>query len=490
MNGLATQMQGSLPAQVQRPLYDRKCLSPGIVHIGVGNFHRAHQSWYLHRLMQQGLAQDWAIIGAGVRSYDRDMRAKLAKQDYLSTLFQLDPGGRSAEIVGSMIGYAEVEDGNGPLIAQMAKQEIRIVSLTVTEGGYYTDPVSKLFNAKHPDIVQDAETPQRPSTAFGAIVAALKLRRERGLGPFTLQSCDNLQGNGTVLRQAVVSLARLTDPGLADWIDTNCSFPNSMVDCIVPATGPKEFGLGNELGLEDTAPVSHENFRQWVIEDDFCAGRPDWDKAGATFSQDVHGFEIQKIRILNGGHQIIASAAELLGIETVAQAMADDTVREFFFKVERDEVLPCVRAVPGMSPQDYLKLTARRFANPAMADTIRRIAFDGSSRHPGFILPTVRDALASGTPVDGLALVEATWARMCLGLREDGSRIAANDPVWPQLCARAKAARDRPKRWLEMREVYGDLGDVAQFANTFERWLHRLYKDGVEATVGQYLKGT
>ena len=261
-----------------------------------------------------------------------------------------------------------------------------------------------------------------------------------------------------------------------------------MVDCIVPATGPKEFGLANELGLEDTAPVSHENFRQWVIEDDFCAGRPDWDKVGATFSQDVHGFEIQKIRVLNGGHQIIASAAELLGFETVAQAMADDTVREFFFKVERDEVLPCVRPVPGMSPQDYLKLTARRFANPAMADTIRRIAFDGSSRHPGFILPTVRDALVSGTPVDGLALVEATWARMCLGLREDGSRVAANDPVWPQLCARAKAARDRPKRWLEMREVYGDLGDVAQFANTFERWLHRLYKDGVEATVGQYRK--
>jgi mannitol 2-dehydrogenase len=248
------------------------------------------------------------------------MRSRLVKQDYLTTLIELDPSGTSAEIVGSMIGYVAVEESNRPLIEQMAAREIRIVSLTVTEGGYYLDPVSKAFDKSHPDIVQDAAAPETPRTAFGAIVAALKIRRDNGTGPFTVQSCDNLQGNGNILRQTVVSLARLSDRGLADWINTNCSFPNSMVDCIVPATGPNERALAKDMGLADAAPVTHENFRQWVIEDDFCAGRPDWDKVGATFSNDVHGFEAQKIRILNAGHQILAAAAEIMGVETVAQA--------------------------------------------------------------------------------------------------------------------------------------------------------------------------
>lgn len=464
-------------------------LTPGIVHIGVGNFHRAHQSWYLQRLMQQGLAHDWAIIGAGVRPYDSDMRSRLVKQDYLTTLIELDPSGTSAEIVGSMIGYVAVEESNRPLIEQMAAREIRIVSLTVTEGGYYLDPVSKAFDKSHPDIVQDAATPETPRTAFGAIVAALKIRRDNGTGPFTVQSCDNLQGNGNILRQTVVSLARLSDRGLADWINTNCSFPNSMVDCIVPATGPNERALAKDMGLADAAPVTHENFRQWVIEDDFCAGRPDWDKVGATFSNDVHGFEAQKIRILNAGHQILAAAAEIMGVETVAQAMSHETIHAFFEKVEREEILPCVAAVPGMTPQNYLALAVRRFKNPAVVDTIRRIAFDGASRHPGFVLPTVRDALASGFPIEGLALVEATWARMCLGTREDGSKIAPNDPIWEQLTTQATEARTTPKRWLEMRNVYGDLASVPRFADAFERWLGKIYKDGVDSALCQYLKG-
>jgi mannitol 2-dehydrogenase len=321
MSVLVRNTLDDLPECVQRPLYDSDHLTPGIVHIGVRNFHRAHQSWYLHRLMQQGHAQDWASIGAGVRPYDNDMRSKPMKQDYMTTLIELDPSGATAEGVGSMIGYVAVENGSRPLIDQMAARQIRIVSLTVTEGGYYLDPVSKGFDSDHPDIQHDAANSEPPQTAFGAIVAALKLRRDSGTGPFTVQSCDNLQGSGIILLQSVVSLARLSDPGLADWINSNCSFPNSMVDCIVPATSPNELAMARDLGITDAAPVTHENFRQWVIEDDFCAGRPDWDKVGATFVGDVHGFEAQKIRILNAGHQIIAAAAEIMGIETVAQAM-------------------------------------------------------------------------------------------------------------------------------------------------------------------------
>jgi len=478
-----------VPDPILRPLYDRASLTPGILHIGVGNFHRAHQSWYLHRLMQEGHAHDWAIIGAGVRPYDDEMRGKLAVQDYLTTLIALDPAGRSGEVVGSMIDYLPVEKGNGPVIAQLADPAIRIVSLTVTEGGYYIDPVTKGFDARHPDILHDAANPERPGTAFGAIVAALKLRRRSGVGPLTGQSCDNLQGNGAIMRQTVVSLARLSDPDLAEWIDANCSFPNSMVDCIVPATGPKEIALVRSFGIDDAVPVSHENFRQWVIEDDFCAGRPDWDRVGAIFSNNVHGYESQKIRILNAGHQIVANAAEVLAIETISQAMETENIRKTLHKVEMEEIVPHVTPVPGMTPQDYVDLVERRFANPAIVDTVRRVAFDGSSRHPGFILPTVRDALAAGASIEGLALAEAAWARMCAGVRDDGSLIAPNDPRWDALTAQAVKARTAPKRWLEMEDIYGDLGKASRFADAFEYWLRRICRDGMNATLHHYLTG-
>lgn len=479
----------ALPAGIKGPTYDRSALSPGIVHIGLGNFHRAHQAWYLHRLMQQGLALDWAILGAGVRPHDGEMRSKLAAQDYLTTLIELDPAGVSAEIVGSMIGFVPVEEDNAALIAQLADPVIRIVSLTVTEGGYYIDPASGSFDAQHPDIAHDAAHPESPRTAFGAIVAALKLRRGQGVGPLTCQSCDNLQGNGRVLRQAVVSLARLSDPDLADWIDGNCTFPDSMVDCIVPASGPKERELARGLGIDDAVPVTHENFRQWVIEDDFCAGRPDWNRAGATFSDNVRGYETQKIRILNAGHQIIAAAAEVLGIETVSAAMQHDALHAFFREVALKEIAPHVASVPGMTPAQYVELVDRRFANPAIVDTVRRIAYDGSSRHPGFVLPTVQDALEGGAPLKGLALVEATWARMCEGSREDGSAIEPNDPHWGRLQAQARQAREAPRRWLEMRDIYGDLAEQPRFAEAFARWLIVIERDGIECAIRGYLEG-
>lgn len=479
-----------LPSTIKRPAYDRTMLRPGIVHIGLGNFHRAHQAWYVHRLMQQGLAKDWAIIGAGVRPNDAKMREKLAKQDYLTTLIELDPSGTSAEIVGSIVGYVPVQDGHHALISQMAAPEIRIVSLTITEGGYYIDPATGLFDDTHIDIKHDAANPESPITAFGAIVASLKRRRREGSGPFTLQSCDNLQGNGSILRQTVVSLARLSDPDLSEWIDAECCFPNSMVDCIVPATGDREHALVQALGINDLATVTHENFRQWVIEDEFCNGRPDWDLVGATFSDNVCGYEAQKIRILNAGHQLIANASELLGIVTVAEAMSHEPLHAFFRKVALDEIAPLVDPVPDMTPEAYVDLIDNRFANPAIFDTIRRVAFDGSSRHPGFVLPSVRDALARGTKLEGLAMAEALWARMCLGQRENGSTIKPNDPIWDYLTEHAKTAAKTPRAWLEMRDLYGDLADQNRFVAAFEAAYLTIRKGGVEGALNTYLKGT
>jgi mannitol 2-dehydrogenase len=401
----------------------------------------------------------------------------------------LSPEEVSAEVIGSMIDYVEIADGNGPLITQMADPAIRIVALTVTEGGYYIDPATKSFDTNHPDMIHDAANPDEPRTAFGAMISALKIRRDQDIGPFTGQSCDNLQGNGEILRQTVVSLATMSDPGLADWIDTHCTFPNSMVDSIAPATGTAELDLVRELGVEDNAPVTHENFRQWVIEDRFCAGRPDWDLVGATFTDLVHDYEAMKIRILNAGHQVIANSGELLSVETISGCMEHPLINALLRKVELEEIVPHVKPVPGMELADYVDLIATRFSNPKIVDTTRRVAFDGSSRHTGFVLPILRDGLAEGTSVTGLALVEAIWARMCEGTREDGSAIEPNDPFWEDLTNAAAVSRKTPRAWLDQRQYYGNLASESRFADAFENWLGMIWAEGLTATLETYLNG-
>ncbi|MCB9957421.1 MAG: mannitol dehydrogenase family protein [Rhodospirillaceae bacterium] len=488
---LANATLKDLPAGIRTPGYDRSRLTPGIVHIGVGNFHRAHQSWYLHRLFEMGSNLDWAIVGAGVRPPDAQMRERLAAQDYLYTLIELDPNGKSAEVVGSMVDFVPVEEGNGPLIGRMADPATRIVTLTVTEGGYYIRPDTKQFDADHPDIRHDAANPDTPRTAFGAMVAALRLRLNRGLGPFTGLSCDNLQGNGNTLRQAVVSLARMSDPAFAEWIEATCTFPNSMVDCIVPATGAKELELARQFGIDDAAPVTHENFRQWVIEDAFCAGRPDLGKAGATLAADVHDFEKMKLRLLNGGHQVIATSGEILGIKTISDTMAHPKIHGLFRKVAEEEISPHVAAVPGFTPAEYIDLIERRFANPEIVDTTRRVAFDGSSRQPGFVIPSIRDGIAAGTPTAGLALVSAIWARYCFGRREDGSMVEPNDPNWEFLTETAKKAAKMPALWLKMPGIYGDVALHEPFVTAFGAWLDQIHRDGLVAAIDTYLaRGT
>lgn len=478
----------NMPDGVLVPAYDRNALSPGIVHIGLGNFHRAHQAWYLHRLMQAGLAHDWAIIGAGVRAPDAMMREKLLDQDCLTTLITLDADRSLAEVTGPMIDFLPIDETNAPLIKAMCDPAIRIVSLTVTEGGYYRDASGKL-DVNHPDIQHDAAHPEKPRTAFGAIVAAYKFRRETGHLPFTGQCCDNLQNNGDVLRETVVGLARLSDPDLADWIDTSATFPNAMVDCIVPATGDAERALVRDLGIADAAPVTHEDFRQWVIEDDFCAGRPPWQEVGVTLTANVHAFEAMKIRMLNAGHQVLANVGELLGMPTIAACMADPTIAAFFRKVEEVGIAPYVDPVPNMAPLDYLDLISRRFANPKIHDTTRRVAFDGSSRHTGFVLPILRDALEQGGEIDGLALTEALWARMCAGTREDGSDIQPNDPHWADLNAAALAARDNPQIWLDQQSIYGELGQDSRFSPAFCDWLARIWENGSRQTLESFNGG-
>ncbi|CUI33389.1 mannitol dehydrogenase family protein [Cognatishimia activa] len=477
-----------LPESVDLPSYDRATLHPGIVHIGLGNFHRAHQAWYIHRLMQEGLAKDWAIIGASVRQQDQTMRDRLIAQDCLTTLIELSPKGRSAEIIGSMIDYLPIEKDHSALIAKMSDPDIRIVSLTITEGGYFISANKGGLDTDHPDIRHDIANPGSPRTVFGAIVAALDKRRQSGVGPITVLSCDNLRGNGDITRSAVTGLAKRIDPDLGNWISEQCSFPNSMVDCIVPATGPSELALAHGFGIDDAAPVTHENYRQWVIEDDFCVGRPELEHVGVIITPDVEAYEAMKIRILNAGHQVLANVGELLGLETIADCMAHPVVSRFFHKIEQEEIAPYVSAVPGMTPPKYVQLVAQRFSNPAIQDTTRRVAFDGSSRHSEFLLPIIRDALNAGGSIEGLALVEALWARMCAGTRDDGTDIFENDPDWARLTEVAQQSAQRPITWLEQSHIYGNLVEHPSFAPAFCSWLDRIWSEGSVAALQAYLR--
>ena len=262
-----------------------------------------------------------------------------------------------------------------------------------------------------------------------------------------------------------------------------------MVDCIVPSTGPKETGLVESLGIEDAAPVTHENFRQWVVEDDFCAGRPDWDKVGAKFTENVHAFEKMKIRILNGGHQLISNAGEVISVEYISECMEHELIGAYFRKVARMEIAPHVDQVPGMTPLSYVDMIDRRFSNPEITDTVRRVASDGSSRQTGFVVPTVQDALIKNAPIAGLALSQAIWARMCEGTREDGSPIEPNDSKWAKLNRAAKSAKSHPPEWLGQRDLYGDLADNGVFRSSFQRWLTTIWSEGLESALGAYLQG-
>ncbi|HOZ33004.1 MAG TPA: mannitol dehydrogenase family protein [Tabrizicola sp.] len=469
------------------PAYDRSRLTPGIVHIGLGNFHRAHMAVYLDDLFARGLGHDWAIIGAGVREGDARMRDALKAQDCLSTVIELDPAGRSARRIGSMIDFVPVDPDNAALIAAMTRPEIRIVSLTVTEGGYFIDPATGRFDPRAPEIAHDGANPATPGTAFGAIVAALRARKSAGIPPFTVMSCDNLPGNGHVTQAAVIGTARLSDPALADWIQANVAFPNGMVDRITPATGPRERDMAAAFGLVDPVPVTCEPFRQWVLEDNFPQGRPPLEAVGVTLTPHVHAFEMMKIRILNGGHATIAYPGGLMDIEYVHQAMAHPLILGFLNKVETEEIIPYVPPVPDTDIADYYRLIVQRFSNPEVADTERRLCLDGSNRQPKFIIPSLRDALAAGGKIEGLALVSALWCRYCYGTTDSGTPIPANDPNWDYLQAQSKAAKETPVVWLQMKPIYGDLNRDLRFVAAFTRALNALWDRGTAAVLRDYI---
>lgn len=486
---LALDALGRLPPGVARPSYRRDDLSAGILHFGVGNFHRAHQAVYLDTLFNAGRGRDWAIVGAGVLAADTAGREKLAAQDFLTTVVEQDEGHMAARVTGAMIDYLPPGDA-AAIVERLADPAIRIVSMTITEGGYFIDPASGVFDPGHPDIVADAQRHATPKTVFGLILAGLMRRRAEGAAPFTVMSCDNIPGNGHVTEDAVAGLAALVDPALSRWVREAVAFPNAMVDRITPATTDRERQiLADGFGLEDAWPVFCEPFRQWVLEDDFPSGRPPLEEAGVTFVADVAPWELMKIRILNGGHAAIAYPAALMDIHFVHEAMAEPLIRGFLDRLEREEIIPIVPPVPDTDLDAYFSLVERRFSNPKIGDTIQRLCLDGSNRQPKFILPSAADRLKAGLPVAGLSLVSALWCRYCAGTTDSGRAIPPNDASAERLKEAALRARRDPAAFLALSDIFGDTGASPVFAAAFARNLNSIWDKGVRGTLQDYLAG-
>ncbi|EJJ27816.1 mannitol dehydrogenase family protein [Rhizobium sp. CF142] len=483
---LATLAEAAKTAAI--PAYERASLKAGIVHFGVGNFHRAHQAIYLDDLFNAGSDHDWAIIGAGVLPSDAAMRDKLAAQDFLTTVVEQDNNKTAARVTGPMIDILPVGEP-AVIIAKLADPEIRIVSMTITEGGYFIDASGK-FNPAHPAIAADGQNPATPKTVFGLIVAGLRARKDKGIEPFTVMSCDNIPHNGVVTANAIVGTAKLSDPAFADWIKANVSFPNGMVDRITPATSQREIDfLKDNFGIEDNWPVYCEEFKQWVLEDKFPTGRPALEKVGVTFVPDVTPYEHMKIRILNGGHATIAYPAALMDIHFVHEAMENDLIRAFLAKLENEEIIPIVPPVPDTSLADYFKLIERRFLNPKIADTIPRLAQDGSNRQPKFILPSTLDNLRQGRDVVGLALVSALWCRYFFGKSDSGKDIVFNDASAERLHEAAVKAKDDPAAFLVFDDIFGEVAKSDLFRKRFTHALKTLWEKGTKETLQLYLDG-
>ncbi|MGY1632012.1 mannitol dehydrogenase family protein [Geodermatophilus sp. SYSU D01186] len=475
----------SLAGTVSVPTYDRSRLRAGIVHLGVGAFHRSHQAMYLDRLLERGEAEEWAICGVGVLPSDRRMAEVMAAQDGLYTLVVKHPDGSlEARVVGSIVEYLLAPDDPDAVVEKMAAETTRIVSLTVTEGGYNVDPVTGEFDASDPGVVHDLRPGAAPATSFGLVVEALVRRRDRGLPPFTVVSCDNIQHNGDVARRSFAAYAALRDPDLGTWVDREVPFPNSMVDRITPATTDDDRAeVARRFGVEDGWPVVCEPFTQWVVEDRFGLGRPPLEDAGVQVVEDVDPYERMKLRLLNAGHQGLAYLGRLAGYRLVHDAAQDPLFRRFLLGYMEEEATPTLLPVPGIDLDEYRHSLIERFSNPHIRDTLARLAFDGSERLPKWLLPVVRDNLAAGGEVRRSAAIVAGWARYSEGVDEDGQPIEIADRRRDTLAASARRQRQDPLAFVADRELFGDLVDDERFASAYLAALTSLHERGARATL-------
>jgi mannitol 2-dehydrogenase len=448
------------------PRYDRDRLAPRLVHIGVGGFHRAHLAAYAQELAAAG--GDWGIVGLGLLEQDERMAATLHAQDCLYTLIEKGPGPPSAAVVGSITRYVHAPPGHDVAVAELiASPATSIVSLTVTEAGYAEPP---------------AEQVAAGASTFDRLAGALAVRRERGAGPLTILSCDNLPGNGDAARRATLSAAARAGGAVATWVQESCTFPNSMVDRITPVTADADREwLRATTGIEDRWPVVAEPFRQWVMEDDFAAGRPPWDDVGAVFTDRIHDWERYKLRFLNAGHSCIAYLCALGHVTFVHEAMAIPAIRTFLEEFLRSEAMPTVVEIPGHPREPYISSVIERFANPGMHDQIARLCVDGTAKFATFVMPTVAGQLETGGSVERAATALAGWARY-LGVVAPAAQ--AFDASGDAARRHGAAALADPVAFLEFDAVFPpEVKTSSRFRALFSEAYRRIAEHGPMAAV-------
>ncbi|WP_115788343.1 mannitol dehydrogenase family protein [Arthrobacter silvisoli] len=484
MQALTSATLHDINTTLAKPGYDRAALQAGIVHFGVGGFHRAHQAMYLDRLMNDGKALDWAICGVGVLPADARMKEVMDSQDCLYTLVVKNPDGtREGRIIGSIIEYLFAPDDPEAVIEKMASEGIRIVSLTVTEGGYNFHHVTGEFNAGNPDVVHDIQAGTAPRTTFGLITEALSRRRARGLAPFTIMSCDNIQGNGDVARKMFVSYARLKDIELGAWVEEHVPFPNSMVDRITPMTTVEDRDAIEEaFGVNDAWPVVCEPFEQWVLEDHFSLGRPPFEKTGVQIVEDVEPYELMKLRLLNASHQGMCYFGYLAGYRYAHEVCQDPLFARFLLDYMDKEATPTLQPVPGIDLESYKRTLIERFSNEHVRDTLARLCAESSDRIPKWLLPVIRINLENGGEIQRSAAIVASWARYDEGKDEQGQPIDVVDRLKESLMAAASRQRQEPLSFISQREVFGDLIDNEDFVTAYSSALTRLHAQGSRAT--------
>lgn len=482
---LSPEVLDSLPAGVRTPGYDRSAVTAGIAHIGVGNFHRAHQALAVDRLLSMGQAQDWGILGIALLPGDQRLARAMQEQHGLYTLVEKSADGTwDYRVIGSIIDVLFAPDDVDAVIEALADPQIRIVSLTITEGGYNFDRLTGEFMADSPSMAADLAPGAEPRSVFGIVSAALARRRVRGVAPFTVMSCDNIQHNGDVARRMFLAFAELWDADLARWMTEHVSFPNSMVDRITPGTTAQDVETVFEaLGVIDECPVMCEPFFQWVLEDAFPTGRPAFQDAGVQVTSDVTPYEKMKLRLLNSSHQGLCYFGHLAGYEYVHDATQDPDIAAFLLRYMNEEATPTLDPVEGVDLAAYKAELIARFRNPEVRDTVPRLCAESSDRIPKWLLPVVHDQLAADRPVPMSAAIVASWARYAEAVDEQGNPIDVVDPLRDELVPIAQGQDHDPLAFVKNRALFGELADDPRFTEPYLDVLRRLHTEGSKATV-------
>jgi mannitol 2-dehydrogenase len=477
-----------LGAQIIRPTYDRSRTFPGLVHIGVGAFNRSHLAVYLDDLLTRGEAVRWGEFGVGLLPWDREIHAGLAEQDYLYSLMALETGQETLRVIGSLAGHVYAPEATETVLQRMVADECAIVSLTVTEGGYFIEDATGRVLLEHQDLRHDLEHPGAPKSWLGYVTEAAERRMKLGRAPFTLLSCDNVHGNGAIARKSLLAFAEARSGALAKWIETNITFPNSMVDRITPRTTDENRATIEErFGVHDRVPVVAESFRQWVLEDTFVSGRPAFEYVGAQMTTDVAPYEKMKMRLLNGGHSTLGYLGDLLGHSFISEAAADPLLRRLLIAFMA-EVKPTVPPLPGIDLDEYTTTVVKRFTNTAIRDQVARICCEGCAKISKFIVPTLGDLLKAGRTPRVLPLVVAGWMHYQRGLDENGRAMQMADAQVELLKEFVDAGCGDARLALEVRPIFGELATTyPQLATMVQSNLDELRTHGVRAAITKVL---